>query len=440
LRYAYGDTLLGPWKSGGVLVDSRSVELNEDGTELDVYYAPHNTHGSIEYINDQWYAFYHRPPRGFGYARQPMVAPVHVEWDEASVADGGKVVITGWDPYLENNIWTAKAGGHEYAGAEVTSEGFNVYGLDPYRYYSAGIACFLNNHGLQADAWDIWDDHMPITGAGNGDIVGYKYFGFGGLAEHKKGLHPFEETKVGNQTQFNLWLTPQTTESFKINVMLDGPWTNDAWQGKKIGEVAVNGARVDELKHFSIDVSEAVDHLDGKHAIYLVVEGPADQMCDVIGLGFSKDGLTIEKPAVPSVRIEVNGVRIALPTIPVRSTNGNGICGYDVYETTVTLPLGTTKLPEINAFAMSNDVEINVTVPEKLYQKVLVACTYKGVTKNYYIHFEEPLKEAIDTIEWLLWDARDTFEGDSVAKEELLTILEEVKEKLGEARTLVEKI
>ena len=55
-------------KSGGVLVDSRAVVLNEDGTALQTTYAGHNTHGSIEKINDQWYAFYHRAPRGFGNA------------------------------------------------------------------------------------------------------------------------------------------------------------------------------------------------------------------------------------------------------------------------------------------------------------------------------------------------------------------------------------
>ena len=32
LRYAYGDTPLGPWKSGGVLVDSRAPVLNQDGS------------------------------------------------------------------------------------------------------------------------------------------------------------------------------------------------------------------------------------------------------------------------------------------------------------------------------------------------------------------------------------------------------------------------
>ena len=80
LRYAYGDSPLGPWRSGGVLVDSRGIVLNEDGSALIERNAAHNTHGSIEEINGQWYAFYHRPPRGFGFARQPMVAPVAIQW------------------------------------------------------------------------------------------------------------------------------------------------------------------------------------------------------------------------------------------------------------------------------------------------------------------------------------------------------------------------
>ncbi len=60
LRYAYGDTPLGPWKNGGVLVDSRGVVPNEDGTKLITSNAAHNTHGSLQEINGQWYVFYRR--------------------------------------------------------------------------------------------------------------------------------------------------------------------------------------------------------------------------------------------------------------------------------------------------------------------------------------------------------------------------------------------
>ncbi len=41
-------------------------------------------------------------------------------------------------------------------------------GLTPYQYYSAGIACYLSDIRLQQDAWDIWDNHAPITGVKNG--------------------------------------------------------------------------------------------------------------------------------------------------------------------------------------------------------------------------------------------------------------------------------
>lgn len=137
-------------------------------------------------INGQWYVFYHRPPRGFGFARQAMVAPVTIKWDEKSVAEGGKVVIRGYDPYAEEGIWEAKAtNGSEYTGAEVTSEGFQIFGLDPYKYYSAGYACYLSNIGSQQDSWDIWDNNMPVDVRGS-DIIGYKYFGFGGLKKAQK--------------------------------------------------------------------------------------------------------------------------------------------------------------------------------------------------------------------------------------------------------------
>ncbi len=89
--------------------------LNQDGTALQTTNAGHNTHGSIELINGQWYVFYHRPPRGFGYARQAMVAPVSVKWDEKPVADGGSVSIRAFDPYPEDGMWTAKDNeGREY--------------------------------------------------------------------------------------------------------------------------------------------------------------------------------------------------------------------------------------------------------------------------------------------------------------------------------------
>ena len=76
---------------------------------------------------------------------------------------------------------------------------------------------------------------MAITSVKNKDIIGYKYFGFGGLAKDTKGLKAFEGTKPGNKTVFNLFITPKTKKAFKVNVWLDDPWDNATWKGKKRG-------------------------------------------------------------------------------------------------------------------------------------------------------------------------------------------------------------
>lgn len=388
LRYAYGDSPLGPWRSGGVLVDSRAVVLGEDGTTLQTTYAAHNTHGSIELINDQWFVFYHRPPRGFGNARQPMVAPVKIEWDEALVSEGGKVTIRAYDPYSEDNTWTAKdSNGNEYTGAEVTSEGFHIYGLDPYKYYSAGYASYLSDINLQQDSWDIWDNNMPIANMKNGDIVGYKYFGFGGLDKDTNGLKAFEGTKPGNKTAFNLFLKPNTDASFKVNVMLDGPWSNDAWNGKQIGQIVVPANSPQEITKFTIDVSEMVDNLGEKHAIYLVADGEPGSLLDIIGLGFSSAEKEIVRHVPPTVSIEADGVALEIPKTPVRSTNANGIIGYDLYEATYKVSSTESKVPRISASADDKNVKVTITQAESVSEPAVVQFDYKGIVKTYNVVF-----------------------------------------------------
>lgn len=390
LRYAYGDTPLGPWKSGGVLVDSRAPVLSENGTALQRTNGGHNTHGSIEQINGQWYVFYHRPPRNFGYARQAMVAPIHINWDEKPVAEGGKVSIRAYDPYTKDNIWTVKDNqGNEYKGAEVTSEGFHIYGLDPYQYYSAGFACYLSDVNLQQDSWDIWDNHAPITNVKNGNIIGYKYFGFGGLDSDKLGLKAFEGTKKGNKTAFNLFLTPKTLKSFKVNIWMDGPWDNDTWKGTKIGEIIVPAQSAQSTTQFTIDVSKHVDGLNKKHAIFLIAESDeTGSLFDLMGLGFSSKKKKIIRSEVPTVNITVNEKAIKLPATPVRSTKDNGITDFNLYEVKVTLPSKTTEVPKVSASASDKSVKVTITQAASLSGIATVKFDYKNVVKTYYVIFE----------------------------------------------------
>ena len=404
LRYAFGDSPLGPWRSGGVLVDSRGVVLNEDGSKLITTNAAHNTHGSLQEINGQWYVFYHRPPRGFGNARQPMVAPVKIEWDKKPVAKGGMVKITAYDPYTKDNVWTAKASdGNEYTGAEVTSEGFQIFGLPPYNYYSAGLACFMygpNANQYMQDNHDVWNNSMDLAGIQNGGIIGFKYFGFGGLAQDAKGCKAFEGTKKGDNTHLYLNLTNSGKGAFKIHVKLDDPW-----KGQELGVFSIDEkVPVNKATTVSVLVPD-VEGLTGKHAIYLVTEGPDIQqpeqpqgrpqfggqrrgpqqpqrpqgLFDLHGIGFTK---TDAMPVifVPELTITVDGKKLNIPAQPIMSTNQNGYTECNHYQLYAPLKPGT----ELKAQANVNGVKVEVS--PIVEGRATIKATYNGVSKYFLIN------------------------------------------------------
>ncbi|MGX8695132.1 MAG: hypothetical protein ACSW8D_02000 [Prevotella sp.] len=411
LRYAYGDSPLGPWRSGGVLVDSRGVVPNEDGSRLITTNAGHNTHGSIQEINGQWYVFYHRPPRGFGNARQAMVAPIKIEWDKKPVAKGGKVRITGYDPFIESekgkskNEWTAKAtDGNEYTGAEVTSEGFQIFGLPPYGYYSAGIACFMygpNSNQYMQDNHDVWNNSMDLAGIQNGGIIGFKYFGFGGLAESAKGVTPFEGTKKGDNTEIFVNLTHGKHGAFKIHVRLDNPW-----KGEEIATISI--PENDHRNIFGAKVP-AVEGLTGKHAIYLVADGPEVKqpeqpqqgawgrrpqqpqrpqgLFDLHGIGFIKSGEVASVPVVPQVTITVDGKKLNIPDTPIRSTNQNGLMDATTYQTYAPLKAGSKVVATATAPGMGDkNPGVTFEVSPVVAGRATVQATYQGKTKTILIN------------------------------------------------------
>lgn len=400
LRYAFGDSPLGPWRSGGVLVDSRGVVPNEDGTRLVTTNAAHNTHGSLQEINGQWYVFYHRPPRGFGNARQAMVAPVKITWDKKKVSDGGMVRITAYDPYTKNNEWTASASnGMTYTGAEVTSEGFQIFGLPPYRYYSAGLACYMTGNEWMQDNHDVWNDGMDLAGINNRGIVGFKYFGFGGLDKDTKGVKAFAGTKKGNGTSLCLDLTPGGNGAFTIRVMLDGPYANDTWKGREIGSIDIPAGARRERTVYNIPVPE-VDGLKGKHAIYLVAEGPEVKqpkqdsraqrqprqpqrpvgLFDLHGIGFSKSDMPFKRPVVPTVTIMADGKTLNIPATPIRTSNANGLTDAIRYQVYAPLTAGS------KITVKASDPSVKAEVSPVIEGRATVKCTYNGKEKIYLIN------------------------------------------------------
>ena len=87
----------------------------------------------------------------------------------------------------------------------------------------------------------------------------------------------------------------------------------------------------------------------------------------------------------------MNGQKIDLPKIPVRSTNENGIVGYDIYEATYNLPAETTIVPKVTATVDNNDVKIKVTQADSAAGTAKVEFDYNGVVKTYRVvtmHFK----------------------------------------------------
>ena len=323
-----------------------------------------------------------------------MVAPVKITWDKKPVAKGGVVKITGYDPYAKNNEWTAAAtDGNTYTGAEVTSEGFQIFGLPPYQYYSAGYACFMTGNEWMQDNHDVWNNSMDLAGITNKGIVGFKYFGFGGLATSAKGLPAFAGIKKGDKAMINLNLTASGRGAFKIHVMLDDPW-----KGKEIATFNIPADAPKAAMMYQAAVPE-VEGLTGKHAIYLVAEGPEVKaperprwggprgpqrpqgLFDLHGIGFSKAGDKFEAPIVPQVTIEVNGTRLIIPQTPIRFNNQNGYSDqtrYQVYG----------KLNEDG-----NTIKCSASAPGVTFKigtvadgRCTIKATYKGLTKIFLIN------------------------------------------------------
>jgi arabinoxylan arabinofuranohydrolase len=150
--------------------------------------------------------------------------------------------------------------------------------------------------------------------------------------------------------------------------------------------VPANAAQ--SLTSFKADVSAFVDNLDKKHAIFLVAESnEAGPLFDLAGFGFSARKKPLTYPAVPTVSIQVNGKALELPSVPVRSTNANGLVGYDLYEATCTLPENTTTAPTVSATASDKAVRVSVKQVSSTSDKAVVTFDYKGIVKTYYIVF-----------------------------------------------------
>lgn len=266
LAYVYGTDPIGygdTWNYGGVIVDNRGevvknpYDSNEDIWSYQINNGENN-HGSLAEINGQWYIFYHRHTQNGRSARQAMAEPVNIS------TDNGKLVIEQ---------------------AEVTSQGFETNGLNPYEEQNAGITSYVigENIWIQTHTYDIddWDpnssnpnmDWNPISSIENQNWVGYKYFDFG--------------TGTSDDDILRLSLTLTEKLAGTINVYAAEPRANNAAAEQPktlIGTLSLNGN--DENVH---TVETTIDSLTGKKAIYFeFLSDEAGEICQVNKLQFIK--------------------------------------------------------------------------------------------------------------------------------------------------------
>lgn len=251
LAYAYGDTPLGPWTYGGTMVDGRARETDQKGKVICSQMSYGNTHGSILEINGQWYLFYHRCINNDMYSRQATVEAVDV-----NVTEDGEVQIKE---------------------AEVTSQGFEINGLNPFKKQTAGSACFMTGGPNIKAHYDTSNPGSDVVNIKNGSIVGYKYFNF----DLGKGTRDKDILAVN--------LVPKGKDG-TVTIMLDRPWESDG--GTEIGSIDISASDDPEgvLKTAEID---SLSSIEGKHALYFVFKSSGSSvLCELNSFQFGDSTVT----------------------------------------------------------------------------------------------------------------------------------------------------
>ena len=365
LRYAYGDHPLGPFKSGGVIVEARAPGLDQDGRMMYTF-SYENTHGSIIELDNQWYVFYHRVTNAHNFSRQALVDPINID-----ITPEGDVKITGVKTITDID-------GNYYQGVDVTSQGFEMDGLDPYKYYSAGYACWItparnqdSNYTYVGGTWDIWNNDNPIVRIRNSSIVGYKYFNF---------------TKQPG-TNIDIHLTP-LGQNFTIDIMMDTPWAaGTANAGLKIGELSVP-ANAPQVKTKYTIPAPILDTVEGSHAIFYVFRSATTNanLCEMNGIAFSTSAKAIDAPAPqPVLSILSNGNPLTMPAAPLRGGNFAQIPNVFYYDIQTSNTSGV--VPVVTATSSDPSVKISVVQASTPTGTAVVRFTKDGLMKNYYVRF-----------------------------------------------------
>ena len=289
----FGDPALGEaWTYGGVIVSNKGgVVANpyyaEEQAEADEYnahrgekdkertvdaefysYVGNNNHGGMVEVNGQWYQVYHRDTN-LNSKRQAMIEPISFTFDDAG------------RPVIEE--------------AEMTSQGIDSDGMDPFIPHYAQSACYTTPHTMtnwvsnaaqmvsNPDGnFDPDADHgdwFPVVNLKNKGWLGYKYFNFGEAA--------------AENIKLNLELTESAPAMVNIYSAEPKVHAQDAEPERSlIGTLELSGDIVDV---HTVEASVDAAALIGRKAIFLEFlsdavdgDGYPVEVCQINRILFSK--------------------------------------------------------------------------------------------------------------------------------------------------------
>lgn len=198
LDYATSDSPTGPFTYRGTIIDNG------------IDFPGGNDHGSVCYINAQWYIFYHRMTNGTIMSRRGCVERIEILPD-------------GTIPQVE-----------------MTSLGFEE-SLNPYQVTPAETACVLKG-GCFITETNVFE--RPVTNITDGCVMGWKYFDFG-------------EDFSSKTMQVRLKIRGCGSKG-KIHLLLDGE------NGEELGTV--------EFGEDGGVIGGRIKAASGRHSVFLVAE------------------------------------------------------------------------------------------------------------------------------------------------------------------------
>lgn len=295
----FGDPALGtPWTFGGVVVDNRGEQVKNPYTGDTTYtFTGGNVHGGMAEVKGQWYQIYHRSTN-ISSKRQAMAEP--------------------FDLRFENGVPVIDQ-------VELTSQGFEIGGLDPFKEQYAGYACYIlpasgtaspqffsqnNDANINFDPNAVRNDWYPVMNLRNQSWLGYKYFNFG------------EGFDAGEKIKLVLTLTERSAGT--VNIYASDPKAKflDPEQPKTlIGTVALSGSNSD------VHTVEAVidsDKLVGRKGIYLeFLSSQTGEICQVNKLQFAREVLPLAVSVTPPSIVETVAANLII------AVSGEGLAGKD---------------------------------------------------------------------------------------------------------------